>query len=190
LSFLLDHPASTGLESLNVRVNDELNHPLSPREVPLFLSALKSKGTLRALDICGLPVSDEHALDFPSTLVELGIHRTGLSPQGIQTLLSLMPHLFYLDLEANLSGGRLRLSHYADVFAAIRKKHSHVKVVECSGSGIEATDEIYDVLYGWHWLHGRSRRGYPPLRAYQANHADGWLIRVNLKSCKKQIEGL
>ena len=158
--FLLEHPASTNLESLNIRVNDELSHPLSRRDIPLFLSALKAKGTLRVLDICGVPVSDDHALDFPSTLVELGVHRTNLSPQGIQTLLSVMPRLFYLDLEANLSGGRLRLSQYADVFTSIRNKHAHVKIVECSGPGIEAIDEIYDILYGWHWLHGRSRRGY------------------------------
>jgi len=163
LSFLLDHPASTGLESLNVRVNDELSHPITPRDVPIFLSALKSKGTLRALDICGVPVCDAHALDFPSTLIELGVHRTHLSPYGIQTLLSNMPQLYYLDLEADMSGGRLRLSQYADVFTSIRNKHPHVKVVECSGSGIESTDEICDILYGWHWLHGRSRRGYGPL---------------------------
>lgn len=144
-------------------MNDEINHPISPRDVGFFLSALKSKGTLRALDICGVPVGDEHALEFPSTLVELGVNRTLLSPHGIQTLLSIMPHLFYLDLEANLSGGRLRLSQYADVFTSIRTKHAHVKIVECSGSGIEATDEIHDILYGWHWLHGRSRRGYGPL---------------------------
>ena len=157
--FLLDHPASTGLESLNVRVNDELNHPISRRDVPLLLSALKAKGTLRSLDICGVPVNDDLAVDFPSTLVELGVHRTGLSPRGIQNLVSVLPNLFYLDLEANLSGGRLRLSQYADVFTSIRNKHPNVKIVECSGPGVEATDEIYDILYGWHWLHGRSRRG-------------------------------
>jgi hypothetical protein len=33
-------------------------------------------------------------------------------------------------------------------------------VVECAGVGIEATDEIFDILFGWHWFHGRSRRGY------------------------------
>jgi hypothetical protein len=159
LSFLLDHPASTHIESLNVRINDELNHPIEPRDVPLFLSALKSKGTLRMLDICGIPVNDDHALHFPTTLVELGVRRSGLTPQGILTLLSNTPHLFYLDIEANLSGGKLRLSQYADVFTSIRHRHPHVRIVECSGPGVEATDEIYDILFGWHWLHGRSRRG-------------------------------
>jgi hypothetical protein len=159
LSFLLDHPASAHLESLNVRINDELSHPIEPRDVPLFLSALKAKGTLRMLDICGIPVNDDHALDFPTTLVELGVHRSGLTPQGILKMLSNMPELFYLDIEANLSGGKLRLSQYADVFTSIRHNHPHVRIVECSGPGVEATDEIYDILFGWHWLHGRSRRG-------------------------------
>jgi hypothetical protein len=176
LTFLLDHPASTCLESLNIRVNDELNHPLERRDVPVFLSALKSKGTLRALDICGVPVGDELAFDFPPTLVELGIHRTGLSPYGIQALLAVMPDLFYLDIEANLSGGRLRLSQYADVFTSIRHHHSHVKIVECSGSGIEATDEICDILFGWHWLHGRSRRGYTLARPHRILMTYRWLI--------------
>jgi hypothetical protein len=161
LSFLLEHPASSHLESLNIRINDELSHPIDIRNIPLFLSALKSKGTLRMLDICGMPVQDEHALDFPTTLVELGINRTYLTPQGILTLLSNMPDLFYLDIEANISDGRLRLSQYADVFSSIRQNHSQVRVVECSGPGIESTHEIHDILYGWHWLHGRSRRGYP-----------------------------
>lgn len=114
------------------------------------------------LDVCGMPVNDEHALEFPTTLVELGVHRSRLTPQGILTLISYMPHLFYLDIEANLSGGRLRLSQYADVFTSIRRHHPHVRIVECSGPGIETTDEIFDILFGWHWLHGRSRRGYRP----------------------------
>ena len=164
LSFLVDHPASTHLESLNIRVNDELNHPINPRDVPLLLSALKSKGTLRMLDVCGMTISDDNALDFPTTLVELGVHRTGITPQGILTLLSNTPELFYLDIEANLSGGKLRLSQYADVFTSIRRNHQQLRIVECSGPGVEATDEIHDILYGWHWLHGRSRRGYPPLK--------------------------
>jgi hypothetical protein len=164
LSFLLDHPASMHLESLNIRVNDELNHPISPQDVPLFLSALKSKGTIRMLDVCGMPISDDNALDFPPTLVELGVHRTGITPQGILTLLSNTPELFYLDIEANLSSGKLRLSQYADVFTSIRHNHQQLRVVECSGPGVEATDEIYDILYGWHWLHGRSRRGYAHLK--------------------------
>ena len=148
------------LESLNIRVSDELNHPIEPRDVPLFFSALRSKGTLRMLDVCGMPVSDDHALDFPNTLIELAVPRTCLTPQGIMAALSNLPELFYLDIEANLSGGRLRLSQYADVFTSIRRNHPHVRIVECSGLGIEATDEIYDILLGWHWLHGRSRRGY------------------------------
>jgi hypothetical protein len=169
---MLDHPASTHLESLNIRINDDLNHPIDPRDVPLFLSVLKSKGTLRMLDICGLPVTDDHALDFPTTLVELGIHRSGLSPQGILALLSNTPELFYLDIQANLSGGRLRLSQYADVFTSIRRYHPNIRIVECSGPGIEATDEIYDILYGWHWVHGRSRRGYA-LKSLVSRGTDG-----------------
>lgn len=148
------------LESLNIRISDELDHPIEPRDVPLFLSALKSKGTLRMLDVCGMPVSDDDAAGFPNTLVELSVPRSSLTPQGIMSVLSNLPELFYLDIEANLSGGRLRLSQYADVFTAIRRNHPNVRIVECSGSGIEATDEIHDILLGWHWLHGRSRRGY------------------------------
>jgi len=105
-------------------------------------------------------ITDANTLDFPSTLVELGVHRTGISPRGVLSLLSTLPRLFYIDVEANLSGGKLRLSQYADVFTSIRRDHSHVRIVECSGPGVEATDEIYDILLGWHWLHGRSRRGY------------------------------
>lgn len=126
------------------------------------------------LDICGMPVNDDHALEFPHTLVELGVNRSDLTPQGILTLLSNMPELFYLDIEANLSGGRLRLSQYADVFSAIRRNHSHVRIVECSGPGIEATDEIHDILYGWHWLHGRSRRGYATSKFWSDRYR--WLI--------------
>jgi hypothetical protein len=180
MSFLLDHPASTHLESLNIRVSDELNHPIDPRDVPLFLSVLKSKGTVRMLDICGMPVNDTHALEFPTTLVELGVNRSHLSPQGILTLLSNMPELFYLDIEANLSGGKLRLSQYADVFSSIRRKHSHVRIVECSGPGVEATDEIHDILYGWHWLHGRSRRGFVACMIYLTN-LDGSSAKPNTK---------
>ena len=148
MRFLLHHPASTYLESLNVRISDELNHPIEARDVPLFLSALSSKGTLRMLDICGMPVTDDDALDFPTTLVELAIPRSNLSPQGIQTVISNLPDLFYLDIEAKLSGGRLRLSQYADVFASIRRHHHHIRIVECSGPGVEATDEIHDILLG------------------------------------------
>jgi hypothetical protein len=160
LSFLLDHPASTQLESLNFRINDELRHPVDPRDVALFLSVLKSKGTLRMLDICGMLVTDENALEFPTTLIELGINRSGMTPYGILNLLSISPQLFYLDIEAKISGGKLRLSQYADVFNSIRHDYPQLRIVECSGSGVEATDEIYDILFGWHWLHGRSRRGY------------------------------
>jgi len=159
LRFLLHHPASSELESLNARFNDELNHPIEPQEVGLFLSALRSKGTLQMLDVCGMQVADENAQDFPNTLVELGVNRSGLTPQGILALLSKQPDLHFLDIEANLSGGRLRLSQYADVFRSIRHDYPNVRVVECSGSGVEATDEIFDILLGWHWLHGRSRRG-------------------------------
>ena len=115
---------------------------------------------MRMLDVCGMPVSDNDALGFPNTLVELSVPRSSLTSQGIMSVLSNLPELFYLDIEANLSGGRLRLSQYADVFTAIRHNHPNVRIVECSCSGIEATDEIYDILLGWHWLHGRSRRGY------------------------------
>jgi hypothetical protein len=150
----------TFLETLNIRVNEEIHHPISAPDVGLFLSALRAKGTVRSLDVCGMIITDEHAMDLPSTLVELGIHRTSFTPQGIQTMLSTLPDLFYLGIEGKLSGGRLRLGQYADVFRSIRQKHKQVRVVECSGPGIEATDEIFDVLLGWHWLHGRSRRGY------------------------------
>ena len=160
LSFLLDHPAANVLETLNLRMNEELNHPIRRQDIPLFLSALKAKGSLRSLDICGLAIDDDHVPELPSTLTELGVHRTELTPQGIQNLLAHISNLFYIDIEANLSGGRLRLSHYADVFASIRRKHPNVRVVECSGIGVETTDEIFDILYGWHWLHGRSRRGF------------------------------
>ena len=141
-------------------MSDEFNHPIGPRDVPLFLSGLKAKGTVKMLDICGMLATDMNAADFPTTLVELGINRTGLSPYGIMALLSNSPDLFYLDIEAKLSGGKLRLSQYADVFTSIRRDHPNVRIVECSGSGVEATDEIFDILFGWHWLHGRSRRGY------------------------------
>ena len=160
VSFLHDHPASSTLESLNLRMNDELTHPVAPRDVPLFLSALKTKGSLKMLDICGMPAADVNTMDFPTTLVELGINRSGISPQGILTLLSNLPNLFYLDIQARFSGAKLRLSDYADVFTSIRRNHPNVRIVECSGAGVETTDEIYDILYGWHWLHGRSRRGY------------------------------
>jgi len=141
-------------------MSDELVHPVSPPDIPIFLQALKSKATLHMLDISGMPVVDEHAIDFPTTLTELGVHRSNLTSSGIEVLLRKLPQLFYLNLEAYQSGGRLRLSQYADVFSSIRKHHPNVRVVECSGSGIESTDEMYDILMGWHWLHGRSRRGY------------------------------
>ena len=159
LKFLLYHPASTHLESLNLRISDEHYHPVRPEDVPLFLSALRAKGTLKSLDVCGMQVTDTYVLDFPQTLIELGVHRTGISPSGVISLLPTLPHLFYIDIEANLSGGKLRLSQYADVFTSIRRDHPNVRIVECSGPGIEATDEIHDILLGWHWLHGRSRRG-------------------------------
>lgn len=149
------------LESLNIRIPDELDHPISAIDVPLFLSTLRSK-PIKQLDVCGMPITDDDALDFPTTLVELGVNRTQLTPSGMLSVLSTLPDLFYLDIEANLSGGRLRLGGYADVFTAIRRDYPNVRIVECSGSGIEATDEIYDILLGWHWLHGRSRRGYYP----------------------------
>ena len=150
------------IESLNIRIPDELDHPISSTDVPLFLATLRSK-PIKQLDICGMPITDDNALDFPTTLIELGVNRTQLTPSGMLSVLSTLPQLYYLDIEANLSGGRLRLSGYADVFTAIRRDYPNVRIVECSGSGIEATDEIYDILLGWHWLHGRSRRGYLPL---------------------------
>jgi hypothetical protein len=159
LRFLLYHPASRFLQSLNIRISDEHYHPVQPDDVPLFLSALKAKGSMKSLDVCGMPITDNNVLEFPPTLVELGIHRTAISPRGVLGLLSTLPRLFYIDLEATLSGGKLRLSQYADVFAAIRHDYPHLQIVECSGSGIEATDEIHNILFGWHWLHGRSRRG-------------------------------
>lgn len=164
LKFLLYHPASRRLESLNLRISDEHYHPVHPQDVPLFLSALKAKGTLKMLDVCGMVITDINVFDFPPTLVELGINRTEITPRGILGLLSTLPRLFYIDVEANLSGGKLRLSQYADVFTSIRRNHPNVRIVECSGAGIEATDEIQDILFGWHWLHGRSRRGYFSIR--------------------------
>jgi hypothetical protein len=187
LKFLLHHPASMHLESLNIRVSDELNHPIERRDVPLFLSALRSKGTLRMLDVCGMPVSDDDALGFPSTLVELAVPRTNITSQGIVAVLANLPELFYLDIEANLSGGRLRLSQYADVFTAIRRNHPHVRIVECSGLGIEATDEIHDILLGWHWLHGRSRRGYVTHSLPANNFLDGWSVKANTRIYKKLV---
>jgi hypothetical protein len=156
----MDHPASGALETLSVRMNAELNHPIGRRDIPTFLSALKAKGTLRSLDVCGMAVNDDHVTDFPATLTELGVHRSDLTPQGLQNLLDHMPNLFYIDIEASISGGGLRLSQYADVFAAIRSKHPNVRVVECSGVGVEATEEIKCIIPGFHWVHGRSRRGY------------------------------
>jgi hypothetical protein len=162
------------IESLNIRVNEESNHPIGSQDVGLFLSALLAKGTVRSLDVCGMPVTDEHAMEFPPTLVELGVYRTDFTPQGLLALLSNVPDLFYLGIEAKLSGGRLRLGQYADVFRAIRLEHPHVRVVECSGAGIEGTDEIYDILLGWHWLHGRSRRGYAMHRPFIPQKANWW----------------
>jgi Leucine Rich repeat len=160
LMFLIEHSASQNIESLNVRVSDELSHPIEAREVPLFLAALKAKGTLKMLDVCGIPITDEYASEFPTTLRELGIGRNLITSKGIKTILKNVPELFYLDLEAELSGRKLRLGQYADVFTSIRQSHPNVCIVECSGPGVEVTDEIENILYGWHWVHGRSRRGW------------------------------
>jgi hypothetical protein len=178
LKFLLYHPSAASLETLNLRMSDEHHHPIASRDVPLFLAALRRKGTLRMLDVCGMVVGDASAVEFPPTLVELGVNRTALSPRGIVALLATCPDLFYLDIEAHLSGGKLRLSQYADVFSSIRRDHPNVRIVECSGVGVEATGEIPDILLGWHWLHGRSRRGYESCFRC-ANVLGGWCRRTS-----------
>jgi hypothetical protein len=111
------------------------------------------------LDICGMPVGDSDAYSFPPTLTQLGIQRNNFSTAGFIALLSTLPDLFYLNIDASVSGRRLRLSNYAEVFTFIREEHPNVRIIECSGTGVEITDEIYNIASGWHWLHGRSRRG-------------------------------
>ena len=158
MEFMLYHPAPRSLVSFALRMPAELPHPIDGDDISLFLENLPRN--LQKLDIGGMSISDEHVQYLPTSLSYLAIYRTLMTAKGVDKVLDHCPSLFYIELEVKLTrNGRLNAmwKEYNRLFFG--RDHG-VKIIECSGRSIRSIPEQMNVLPGWHFLHGTSRRAW------------------------------
>lgn len=107
MRFMLYHPASAHLESLQVYFSWTKTHPLQSHHLDYLIPHLPK--TLTNLDLSGVDLTPIQVKGLPHDLRELGVHAIDLSAvENVDDLGSLLPRVDYLHLSTNVLGSEAK----------------------------------------------------------------------------------